>query len=112
MYLTAATAPWTAPRPAAAGTEPTYTTRQVARLTGVTERQLQLWDEGQIITPAKPNHQRQYTAADIAAVERARDLRNAGVPLRKLRTFLNWHFSSVQKITVPTIIHGILVVPK
>ena len=51
----------------------TYSSREVAALTGLTARQLQLWDAGGLLSPAVPSHptpaggytERRYTPIEL-----------------------------------------------
>ena len=51
----------------------TYSSREVAALTGLTARQLQLWDAGGLLSPAIPSHktaaggytERRYTPIEL-----------------------------------------------
>jgi DNA-binding transcriptional MerR regulator len=53
-----------------------YTTSEVARLCGVTERMLQYWDERGLIKPQMLGHRRQYRPDQLAAVNVLRELRS------------------------------------
>ena len=55
----------------------TYSSREVAALTGLTARQLQLWDAGGLLSPTIPSHktdaggytERRYTPIELFELE-------------------------------------------
>ena len=64
----------------------TYSSREVAALTGLTARQLQLWDAGGLLSPAIPSHktaaggytERRYTPIELFELLVLADLRRRG----------------------------------
>ena len=66
----------------------TYSSREVAALTGLTARQLQLWDAGGLLSPAIPSHktaaggytERRYTPIELFELLVLADLDAAGSP--------------------------------
>ncbi len=62
-----------------------YTTSQVARITGVSLRQLQWWDERKLVVPPIVSHARQYGPQELFAVALIRDLRERGFTLQQIR---------------------------
>jgi DNA-binding transcriptional MerR regulator len=62
-----------------------FTSAQVVRLTGITARQLQWWDERGIVVPMREGRRRLYTADDIAEIAVICALRRKGFPLQKVR---------------------------
>ena len=66
----------------------TYSSREVAALTGLTARQLQLWDAGGLLSPAIPSHktsaggytERRYTPIELFELLVLADLGVAGSP--------------------------------
>jgi DNA-binding transcriptional MerR regulator len=74
----------------------TYSSREVAALTGLTARQLQLWDAGGLLLPAIPSHataagghtERRYTPIDLFELLVLADLRRRGFTIHDLRTIL------------------------
>lgn len=89
------------------------TSEQVSAICGVTLRELQWWDERGIVCPRIEAHKRLYTPEQVERVRRVKELRKAGVSLQKMRKYLDrWQYASVMRISVPTVIGGILVVPK
>ena len=75
----------------------TYGSREVAALTGLTARQLQLWDAGGLISPAIPPHataagghtERRYTPIELFELLVLADLRNRGFSVYQLHAILN-----------------------
>jgi len=74
----------------------TYSSREVARLSGLTARQLQLWDANGLISPAFPAHktdkggytERRYTPLDLFEIVALADLRRRGFSVQQLRQVL------------------------
>lgn len=73
----------------------TFTSQDVIRLTGITARQLQWWDERRIVIPARQGHRRIYSFTDVTEVAVICELRNKGFSLqgvRKVVRFLQREF--------------------
>src|SRR5882757_10133680 len=74
----------------------TYSSREVAALTGLTARQLQLWDTGGLLSPTIPSHktaaggytERRYTPIDLFELLVLADLRRRGFSVYQLHTIL------------------------
>jgi DNA-binding transcriptional MerR regulator len=72
----------------------TYSSREVARLTGVTARQLQLWDAGRLLSAAIPSHrteaggytERRYTPIDVFELLVLAELRRLGFSIAALHS--------------------------
>jgi DNA-binding transcriptional MerR regulator len=72
--------------------KPTYSSREVAALTGLTARQLQLWDAGGLMRPAIPSHrttaggftERRYTPVELLELLVLADLRSRGFSVHQL----------------------------
>ena len=70
----------------------TYSSREVASLTGLTARQLQLWDEGGLVAAAIPSHpteagghtERRYTPIELFELLVLSDLRRRGFSVHQL----------------------------
>ncbi len=62
-----------------------FTSRDVIRLTGITPRQLQWWDERGIVVPARDGHRRHYSMEDLAEVAVICELRQRGFSLQRVR---------------------------
>ena len=74
----------------------TYSSREVAALTGLTARQLQLWDAGGLVSPAIPSHrtdaggytERRYTPIELFELAVLADLRRRGFTIQQLHQIL------------------------
>jgi DNA-binding transcriptional MerR regulator len=74
----------------------TYGSREVAALTGLTARQLQVWDAGGLLssaipprpTPAGGHTERRYTPIDLFELLALADLRRRGFSVHQLHTIL------------------------
>jgi DNA-binding transcriptional MerR regulator len=70
----------------------TYSSREVASLTGLSARQLQVWDAGGLMTPAIPPHrtaaggytERRYTPIELFELLVLADLRRRGLSVHQL----------------------------
>src|SRR6478672_10276707 len=71
----------------------TYSSREVAALTGLSARQLQLWDAGGLLSPTVPSHktdaggytERRYTPIELFELLVLADLRQRGFTVHQLR---------------------------
>src|SRR5262245_30425003 len=74
----------------------TYSSREVAALTGLTARQLQVWDAGGLLTPTVPPHrteaggytERRYTPIELFELLVLADLRRRGFTVQQLHRLL------------------------
>jgi DNA-binding transcriptional MerR regulator len=74
----------------------TYSSREVAALTGLSAKQLQLWDAGGLLSPAIPSHrtasggytERRYTPIELFELLVLADLRRRGFSVQELHTLL------------------------
>jgi len=74
----------------------TYSSREVAALTGLSARQLQLWDAGGLLSPAIPSHrtaaggytERRYTPIELFELLVLADLRRRGFSIQQLHQIL------------------------
>ena len=74
----------------------TYSSREVAALTGLTARQLQLWDAGGLLSPAIASHktaaggytERRYTPIELFELLVLGDLRKRGFTIHQLQAIL------------------------
>jgi DNA-binding transcriptional MerR regulator len=74
----------------------TYSSREVASLTGLTARQLQLWDAGGLLSPTVPSHrtvaggytERRYTPIELFELLVLADLRRRGFSIHQLHQLL------------------------
>jgi len=81
----------------------TFTSRQVAALTGLSLRQLQWWDEQNIVVPAREGHRRIYSLDDVAEVAVIRELRQRGFSLQKIRRVIRFLQKELGKRLVQTV---------
>lgn len=65
--------------------EPRYTSNEVARITALTLRQLQWWDEQHILKPSQEAHKRWYTREEVFTLLLYRELRARGFSLARVR---------------------------
>ncbi len=63
----------------------TFASSDVIELAGVTQRQLQWWDERHVVTPEQESHRRVYQPKDVIAIMVIAELRRRGFSLQKLR---------------------------
>ena len=74
----------------------TYSSREVASLTGLTARQLQVWDAGGLLTSTIPSHrtaaggytERRYTPIELFELLVLADLRRRGFSVHQLHKIL------------------------
>ena len=62
-----------------------FTSLDVARLTGISARQLQWWDERGIVVPSRLGHRRVYSFDDLTEVAVVCELRRKGFSLQRVR---------------------------
>ena len=75
----------------------TYSSREVAALTGLSARQLQMWDAGGLLSPAIPSHrtpaggytERRYTPIELFELLVLADLRRRGFSVRQLHSIID-----------------------
>jgi DNA-binding transcriptional MerR regulator len=66
-----------------------YSSTQVSQLTGATARQLQWWDERNLLAPTeKKGHRRGYSVEDVRSVMLILELRKRGISIQQIRTLL------------------------
>ena len=74
----------------------TYSSREVAALTGLSARQLQIWDASGLLSPAIPSHptaaggytERRYTPIELFELLVLGDLRSRGFTVPQLHTIV------------------------
>src|SRR3981189_2597406 len=76
-----------APEPPA---EQFYTSSDVARISGVSLRQLQWWDERNVVSPRQDGHRRVYAPEEVVEVSVIAALRKKGFSLQKIRRVLRY----------------------
>ena len=75
----------------------TFTSLEIAQLTGITLRQLQWWDEQNIVAASRFGRRRIYSLNDLAEIAIICELRRRGFSLQKVRSitqFLQKQFGS------------------
>jgi len=78
------------PRPAPLPGGEYYTSTDVARICGVSLRQLQWWDERNVVSPRQDGHKRVYLAQEVLEVSVIAELRRKGFSLQKIRRVLRF----------------------
>jgi DNA-binding transcriptional MerR regulator len=63
----------------------TFTSTEIARIAGVSLRQLQWWDERKLISPGKQGRRRAYLAEDVIRIMVVAELRRKGCSLARAR---------------------------
>src|SRR5580700_5397600 len=67
-----------------------YNSTEVARICGVSLRQLQWWDERNVVSPRQDGHKRVYLAQEVLEVSVIAELRRKGFSLQKIRRVLRF----------------------
>jgi len=70
--------------------ERTFSSADVARLSGVSLRQLQWWDEQRVVSPRHEGHKRIYLTDEVVEVSVIAELRRKGFSLQKIRRVLRF----------------------
>ena len=70
--------------------EKQFTSAEVVKLTGITPRQLQWWDERGIVAPGREGRRRLYSQDDLAEVAVICALRRKGFPLQRVRRIMRF----------------------
>ncbi len=68
----------------------TFSSEEVADLSGVTARQLQWWDEKGVVSPQHHGHRRRYRLEELLEVTVISELRDKGFSLQKIRKVLRF----------------------
>src|ERR1700734_4438886 len=76
--------------PVPATAEDRYTSGDVARIAGVSLRQLQWWDERNVVSPRQEGHRRVYLPQEVVEVSVIAELRRKGFSLQKIRRVLRY----------------------
>src|SRR5579872_5078042 len=77
-------------RPVMLPAEERYTSNEVARISGVSLRQLQWWDERKVVSPRQDGHKRVYIPEEVVEVSVIAELRRKGFSLQKIRRVLKF----------------------
>src|SRR5271163_3789135 len=67
-----------------------FTSSDVARISGVSLRQLQWWDERNVVSPRQDGHRRVYAPDEVVEVSVIAALRKKGFSLQKIRRVLRY----------------------
>jgi DNA-binding transcriptional MerR regulator len=67
-----------------------YNSNQVARVCGVSLRQLQWWDERNVVSPRQDGHKRVYMPEEVVEISVIAELRRKGFSLQKIRRVLRF----------------------
>lgn len=67
-----------------------FTSGDVARIAGVSLRQLQWWDERKVVSPRQEGHRRVYLPEEVVEVSVIAELRRKGFSLQKIRRVLKF----------------------
>lgn len=78
------------PRPASAPELEGYNSSEVSRICGVSLRQLQWWDERNVVSPRQDGHKRVYRAEEVVEISVIAELRRKGFSLQRIRRVLRF----------------------
>ena len=67
-----------------------FSSQDVTRITGVSLRQLQWWDEQGVVSPTQRGHKRLYKIHEVIEVAVINELRGKGVSLQKIRRVMRF----------------------
>jgi DNA-binding transcriptional MerR regulator len=67
-----------------------YSSGEVAKIAGVSLRQLQWWDERSVVSPRQQGHRRMYLPEEVVEVSVIAELRRKGFSLQKIRRVLRF----------------------
>ena len=67
-----------------------YNSSEVARICGVSLRQLQWWDERSVVSPRQDGHKRVYMPEEVVEISVIAELRRKGFSLQKIRRVLRF----------------------
>lgn len=77
-------------RPPTAPEAQGYNSSDVARICGVSLRQLQWWDERSVVSPRQDGHKRIYMPEEVVEISVIAELRRKGFSLQKIRRVLRF----------------------
>jgi DNA-binding transcriptional MerR regulator len=69
---------------------PGYNSSEVARICGVSLRQLQWWDERNVVSPRQDGHKRVYMPEEVVEISVIAELRRKGFSLQRIRRVLRF----------------------
>src|SRR5438309_4407741 len=67
-----------------------FNSTEVARICGVSLRQLQWWDERNVVSPRQDGHKRIYMPQEVVEISVIAELRRKGFSLQKIRRVLRF----------------------
>jgi len=67
-----------------------FNSTEVARICGVSLRQLQWWDERNVVSPKQDGHKRVYMPQEVVEISVIAELRRKGFSLQKIRRVLRF----------------------
>lgn len=67
-----------------------YSSSDVAKIAGISLRQLQWWDERHVVSPDHQGHRRVYTLEEVIEIAVIAELRRKGFSLQKIRRVLRY----------------------
>src|ERR1044071_2084936 len=67
-----------------------FNSSEVARICGVSLRQLQWWDERSVVSPRQDGHKRIYMTEEVVEISVIAELRRKGFSLQKIRRVLRF----------------------
>jgi DNA-binding transcriptional MerR regulator len=77
-------------RPVALSGEQGYNSSDVSRICGVSLRQLQWWDERNVVSPRQDGHKRIYMTEEVVEISLIAELRRKNFSLQKIRRVLRF----------------------
>ena len=77
-------------RPVTQPEVPGFNSSEVARICGVSLRQLQWWDERNVVSPRQDGHKRVYLPEEVVEISVIAELRRKGFSLQKIRRVLRF----------------------
>src|SRR6516162_4158447 len=77
-------------RPVSLTEEQGFNSSDVARICGVSLRQLQWWDERNVVSPRQDGHKRVYSPEEVVEISVIAELRRKGFSLQKIRRVLRF----------------------
>jgi len=77
-------------RPAPSPETQGFNSTEVARICGVSLRQLQWWDERSVVSPRQDGHKRIYMPQEVVEISVIAELRRKGFSLQKIRRVLRF----------------------
>jgi DNA-binding transcriptional MerR regulator len=80
-----------------------YTSNEVVKLTGISLRQLQWWDERGLVIPSREGHRRLYSMEDVAEIAVIVELRRKGFSLQRMRKVIRFLRSELGRRLAQTV---------